>query len=239
MPESIRRHQEAMYVAFAGPPHEVSEEFADNFIADYSLDDNVIGLEILWPDTYRSGSEQHLLAFGIFGVALAGLSWRYDAQIAATEGDVVSALHKTIKWMIGQSGLDLLACRETPENTDTAVPRPDLTITDGAGHPLLCAVVKRVPFARKAVQHCTDVLRNDTLESFRGAIGVCVFIDETGHGHRNPPVEPGCWIDWPKATLSGGDHVWAHISVIPPVGSVYPWLPKGFLPARFNPQSVV
>lgn len=234
MPAAITRYPEAMYVPFAGPPYEVGEEFADNFVADYSPDDRVIGLEILWPDSYRAGSEPALLAFGIFGAALAGLGWRYAADVLVAEADAASILRQRIDGLLAQSGLNLRVSDAVPVNvTDDRQVWLDLAILGAGGAPLLCAEVKRHPFDPVKVQEHADLLGKKALPAFPGAIGVCVFIDETGkRRHRTPPVAPGRWVDWPEAKLPGGGHVWAHIAIIPPHDRNYPWLPKGFLPTR-------
>ena len=66
----IRRHPEAMYVRFADLPYEVSLEVASNFVVDFSPDNDVVGLEILWPDTDRAGSEPRLA--GLWDVCVRG-----------------------------------------------------------------------------------------------------------------------------------------------------------------------
>lgn len=234
MPAAITRYPEAMYVPFAGPPYEVSDEFADNFVADSGPDGRVIGLEILWPDSYRAGSEPALLAFGIFGAALAGISWRYASDVLAVDNPVAAILRQRIGELIAQSRLDLSISGAIPVGaSDNGKMLLDFAVLGSDGTSLLCAAVKRRPFDRETVQHYTDWLRKRALPAFHGAIGVCVFIDETGESrHRTLPVAPGRWIDWPKAKLPGGGHVWAHIAVIPPHDRVYPWLPDGFLPSR-------
>ncbi len=228
MPAAIRRHPEAMSLRFADLPYEVSEEFADNFVADFSPDDQVIGLEIVWSDSYRKGSEPALLAFGLFGAALAGLGWRY----CKTESGVIATLHQQIFGMIEATGLGWHVSAEAPVGLKEAPPRLDLAIADGAGNLLLCAEVKQGKFRQDEVQEYAKFLRETVIPAHPGTIGVCVLIDDTGQGHRNPPVPPGRWIDWPEAKLPNGGHVWAHIAIIPPTGCVYPWLPEGFLPSR-------
>ena len=234
MPAAITRYPEAMYVPFAGPPYEVSDEFADNFVADSSPDGRVIGLEILWPDSYRAGSEPALLAFGIFGAALAGISWRYASDVLAVDNPVAAILRQRIGELIAQSRLDLSISGAIPVGaSDNGKMLLDFAVLGSDGTSLLCAAVKRRPFDRETVQQYANWLRKRALPAFHGAIGVCVFIDETGESrHRTLPVPPGRWIDWPKAKLPGGGHVWAHIAVIPPHDRVYPWLPDGFLPSR-------
>ena len=234
MSASIRRHEEAMYVPLAGPPYEVSGEFADNFVADYRPDGNVMGLEILWPDSYRAGSEPSLLAFGIFGAALDGLGWRYNADVNDSDGDVVVSLRKKLETLLNQSSLDLRLSNETPHCHHNGCGKLDLAILDPTGKLLLCADIKRGDFQPEKVAAPIRLLQKTVIPAYPGAVGVCVFVDETGRGHRSPPVEPGRWIDWPEAKLPGRGHVWTHIAVIPPVDCEYPWLPKSFLPSRYE-----
>lgn len=233
MSASIKRCPELMYLRFADLPFGTAEEFADNFVADFSADDRVIGLEIDWPDSYRSGSEPQLLAFGVFGAALSEIGWRYNADVVNSEARVVSILHRHVERLIGQGGLDFRVEQGMLCDVHNDKAQLDLAICDAGGNALLCAEVKRHPFDPVKVQDRADLLRKKALPAFPGAIGVCVFIDETGkRRHRTPPVAPGRWIDWPEAKLPGGGHVWAHIAVIPPHDRSYPWLRKGFLGTR-------
>lgn len=47
MSAAINRHPEAMYLHFADLDYEVSLEFADNFVVDFSPYNDISGLEIL------------------------------------------------------------------------------------------------------------------------------------------------------------------------------------------------
>ena len=233
MSANIKRCPELMYLRFADLPHGTAEEFADNFVADFSADDRVIGLEIDWSDSYRSGSEPELLAFGVFGAALSEIGWRYNADVLGRESRVLPILRRHLERLIKQGRLDFRVEQEVPLSFHSVRTRLDLAICDAGGNVLLCAEVKRHPFDPVKVQEHADLLCQKALPAFPGAIGVCVFIDETGkRRHRTPPVAPGRWVDWPAAKLPGGGHVWAHIAIIPPHDRSYPWLPKGFLPTR-------
>lgn len=222
----IQWDDEGTWLTLADLPYEASEEVASGFIVDASPDRRVIGLEILWSEAERAGcSAEPVLAFGIFCAALAGLSWQYDVYTANPEQDAVSDIHQRLAWMIDKTDLDMQVSRDTPVSADNGALRLDLAILDGTGNPLICAEIQRGKFQRDIVQCYTDLLRDTTIPSYPGAIGIGVFIDETGLGWANPPVEPGIWADWYDAVIPGGE-VWAHLTIIPPSGCSYPWLPK-------------
>ena len=231
MPARITRDDEGINLYFTdyGNRYEVSEEIAYDFIVDYDRDDYVIGLEILWNESKRAGmAEGPVLAFGILGAALAELSWRYQADIADTGRAVEDALCQRLEKIVAALGLGFRVYRGQPDALF------DLAILD-AGDNLLVAVDLKMGIFRqdKAQQHI-KILKETVVPTHPGAIGVCVFIDLARQGRPCPPVKPGRWVDWSQGKLSGGGRVWAHIAIIPPAGCEYPWLPKGFLPSRYE-----
>ncbi len=217
----ISREPEAMMLYFADLPPEGSLEIADNFVVDFSPDDDITGLEILWDDAYRAGSEPELLAFGIFGSALVSLAYHYAKHAGQKPRDVVR-----------NKAADYIAATDLPLHVTASEPA-GLTIVDASGNPLLCADIRYGP--RGIIQPDMapqlsagiDRLSQSTPHS-PGAVGVAVFIDETGALRRQPPVAPGVWLDWPGARLLGGPSR-AHVAIIPPHQRKYPWLPKDFL----------
>ncbi len=223
---AISRDDEGMYLHLADLQYEASEEVASGFIVDASPDHRVTGLEILWSESERAGcSEEPALAFGLFCAALAGLSWQYDTYSNDPEWDAVADICQRLEWMINVTGLDLRVSRETPVAADNGALLLDMAILDGAGSPLICAEIKRGKFQREIVQRYTNLLRDTAIPLYPGAIGIGVFIDETGQGNRNHPVEPGAWVDWYDAVVPVGK-VWAHNTIIPPSGCNYSWLPR-------------
>ena len=222
----VRWDDEGAWLKLAGLPYEASEEIASGFIVDASPDHRVTGLEILWSEAERAGcSEEPVLAFGLFCAALAGLSWQYNAYLCNPEWDPVAGIYRRLEWMIDATSLDLRVSRETPVAARNGAHPLDLAILDDSNHPLICAEIKRGEFQRDVVQRYTDLLRDITIPSYPGAIGVGVFIDETGQGNCNPPVDPGVWTDWYETIVPNGK-VWAHNTIIPPSGCNYSWLPK-------------
>ena len=236
MPIAISRHPEAMYARFTDLPYEASLEIADNFVVDFSPDNDITGLEILWDDKYRAGSEPVLLAFGIFSAAVVWVGYHY-AKHPGTES----------RWAVLRKVKQFVQATELPLQI-VATGSTGLTVTDAAGRALLCADVQYHPRrilksanAPKSKELSTttasplaeirstiDHFHQATLPANSDAVGVTVFIDETGDLRHLEPVVPGRWITWPEMT----NHVWAHIAVIPPVGCAYPWLPDGFIPTR-------
>ena len=209
--------------------YEVSGEFAYDFIVDYDCDDNALGLEILLNESRRAGmDEEPLLAFGIFGTALAGLRWRYQADVVDTERPIIDVLRRRLDEMIAALNLGFRVSSEQP-----GAPF-DLAILDVSGNLLIAVDLRVGKFHQDRAQQYIKTLNETVLSAHTGAIGICVFIDLTGQSHRKPPVKPGRWIDWPEANLPGGGHIWAHIAIIPPVDREYPWLPKTFLPSRYE-----
>ncbi len=222
----VRWDDEGAWVRLADLPYEASEEIASGFIVDGSPDKRVTGLEILWPATERAEtSEQPVLAFGLFCAALAGLSWNYNDYLRNQQLYPAAGIYRRLTWMIDAAGLDMLASRETPIAACHETRRLDLAILDSSGRPLVCAEIKRGEFERPGVQQYTDLLTKTTVPSYPGAIGIGVFIDETGRGYQNEPVVPGVWTDWPDTEFPAGK-VWAHNTIIPPTGCNYSWLPK-------------
>ena len=231
MPGRITRDDEGINLYFTdyANRYEVSGEFAYDFIVDYDRADNAIGLEILWNESNRAGmDEEPLLAFGIFGTALAGLSWRYEVEIADGGRAIDDALSQRLEEIIATLGLGLRVSRGQPDALF------DLAILNAANNLLIAVDLKTGNFRQDRVQQYIRTLEETVIPAHPGAIGICAFIDLTGQRRHNPPVKPGCWIDWPKAKLPGGGHVWAHIAIIPPVDREYPWLPKAFLPSRYE-----
>lgn len=230
MPARITRDDEGINLYFADyADYETSGDFAYDFIVDYDHDDNAIGLEILWNERERAGmAEEPLLAFGIFGTALAGLRWRYQADVVDTGLSMTDVLRQRLEEMITALGLNL---RVSVGQLDALL---DLAIRDVAGNLLIAVDLKLGKFRQDRAQRYIEKLKETVILAHPGAIGICVFIDLTGQSQRIPPVKPGRWIDWPEAKLPGGGHVWAHIAVIPPADCEYPWLPKSFLPSRYE-----
>ena len=233
MPARITRDDEGINLYFADyTDYQTSGEFAYDFIADYDRDDNAIGLEILWNERERAGvTEGPLLAFGIFGTALAGLHWRYQADIVDTGRSITDALRRRLEDLITALGLDLQVSYGQPGQ------RFDLAVQDVDGNLLIVVDLKVGKFRQDEAQRYINLLTEVVMPANSGAIGVCVYIDLTGQSHRYPPVKPGRWIDWPEAKLPGKGHVWAHIAIIPPAECEYPWLPKSFLPSRYATEA--
>ena len=233
MPARITRDDEGINLYFADyADYETSGEFAYDFIADYDRDDNAIGLEILWNERERAGmAEEPLLAFGIFGTALAGLRWRYRSDVADSGLSMIDVLRRRMEGMINALSLDLQVSLGRPGESF------DLAIRDVGGEPLVAVNFKTGKFHQDRVQHDIKTIREAVIPANSGAIGICVFVDLTGEGHRYPPVKPGRWIDWPEAKLPDNGHVWAHIAIIPPMDCEYPWLPESFLPSRYEVES--
>ena len=232
----VRWDGEGAWLKLADLPYKASEEIADGFIVDASADDRVIGLEILWHESERAGcSLEPALAFGLFCSALAGLSWQYNAYLSNSERRPEVGIYNRLKWMIDATGIDFTVSRDTPTAADSESNLLDLAVLDNAGGPLICAEIKRGEFQRNIVQRYTDLLSETTLPSYPNAIGIGVFIDETGRGYHNRPVEPGVWTDWHNTAVPGGK-VWAHNTIIPPSGCNYPWLPKELIDPMFKAQ---
>ncbi len=230
MPARITRDDEGINLYFADyADYETSGEFAYDFIADYDRDDNVIGLEILWDERERAGmAEEPLLAFGIFGTALAGLRWRYQADVVDTGLSVIDVLRRRVEGMINALGLNLRVSYGQPGHFF------DLAVLDVGGNLLLAVDLKTGKFHQDRAKQYIRTLKDAVIPANSGAIGICVVIDLTGESQRYPPVKPGRWIDWPEAKLPDDSHIWAHIAIIPPVDCEYPWLPKSFLPSRYE-----
>ena len=236
MPAAIRRHPEAMSLRFSDSPYEVSEEFADNFVVDFSSDDQVIGLEIVWSDSYRKGSEPALLAFALFGSALVWLGYHYAGHSGP---EMCWAVLRKIKQFVSATDSRL----RVANNSSTG-----LTVTDEDGKLLLCADLQYYPqrFLKSAnapksirnpalptaqmeeIRSAINRLKQTVLPANPGAVGVAVAIDELSNLRYRQPINPGRWITWPESPRN----IWAHIAIIPPTGCVYPWLPEGFLPSR-------
>ena len=240
MSATVKRNDVGMYLRFAKSPIPSSLEFSHRFIVDFSPDDDVIGLEFLYPDDWHIGCEPEMLAFGVFGSALLWLGYNYAEH--GGEKMLRATLHKA-KQFIDATDLELQA---------VARGKTGLTIADADGKPLLCADLQYQPRrllkttsapesasgidllhaqmaeTRSVIKH----LSQSVLPDYPGAVGVAVAFDQIGALYRQPAVAPGLWIDWPEARLSNGSQLWAHIAVIPPHDRVYPWLPDGFLPSR-------
>ena len=233
MPARITRDDEGINLYFADyTDYETSGDFAYDFIVDYDRDDNAIGLEILWNELERAGmAEEPLLAFGIFGTALAGLRWRYQAEVVDTGLSIIDVLCRRLQGMITALGLDL---QVTLGQLDSPF---DLAIMDVGGSILIATDLKIGKFHPDRAQQYIRTLEETVIPAHSGAIGISVFIDLTGQSHPNSPVKPGRWIDWPEAKLPNGGHIWAHIAIIPPVDCQYPWLPKSFLPSRYEVEA--
>ena len=224
----IRWDDEGAWLKLADLPYEASEEVADGFIVDASPDRRVTGLEILWPAAERSGyAKEPALAFGLFCAALAGLSWQYNDYLRSPVEmrNPLAGIYSQLKGMIDAIGVEIQVSLETLIPAHSRANLLDLAILDSNGNPLICAAIKRGKFQRGTVQRYTELLKDITASDYPNAIGIGVFIDETGHGNRSLPVEPGVWTDWFEITIHGGT-VWAHNTIIPPTGCRYPWLPK-------------
>ena len=231
----IRRHPEAMYVPFADLPYQVSLEVASNFVVDFSPDDDIIGLEILWEDTYRDGSEPALLAFGLFASAVV---WRDYHHKEHNGPNMRWAVLRKIKHFISAADLPMQAGL----SGQTA-----LTIKGEAGKALLCADLqyypKRVlksahtkepkspPKPVGKIRSAIDNLSEVTLPNNPDAVGVALFVDAFSAVPHGESVSPGKWITWPESAK----YVRTHIAVIPPNGCAYPWLPDGFKSMRTQP----
>ena len=215
---------------------EVSLEIADNFIVDFSADDDIAGLEILWDDADRAGSEPALLAFGIFSAAVVWLGYHYVEHAGAKA-----------RWAVLRKTKDFIAATDLRLQVTASGPA-NLIIADGNGKPLLCADFRYYPRhilkpgrAPKTGEQPTplatqldemrsaiDGLSRIILPYNPGAVGVAVFIDAIGNLRYHQPIDPGCWITWPEM----GVPIWAHLAIIPPNDRTYPWLPKSFLPTH-------
>ena len=223
----ISRHPEAMMLRFADRRPKVSLEIADNFIVDFSADNDITGLEILWDDADRAGSESALLAFGTFSAAVVWLGYHYEEHERPKMCD--AALRKA-KDFIAATGSQLRVTANGPNG---------LTIADADGRLLLGAdfqyhprhaIIRgyRVPAAQmKEIRSAIDRLSQNVLPANRGAIGIAVAVDEFSLLRRQQPIEPGRWNAWPKSRS-------AHLAIIPPRDCYYPWLPKHFLDFRIR-----
>ena len=234
-PEQICRTDQGMYLRFAEHPYETSWEFASGFIVDYSPDAEIIGLEILLSEQKQTDLvEAPLLAFGVFGAALFWFRYHHRDAAGKFGGRHASAVSSQIRQLIGKAALNL----KTVNDLGTR-----LAIHDDSRKCLLVADFKRVrtkpPWpgmsqfgaikrGSKSIAASIDLVRRDAADSNSDAIGIAVLIDETGQARRNPRVPPGRWTDWPGAGLYG-NHIRAHIAIIPPQNSAYPWLPRHFL----------
>jgi hypothetical protein len=242
----VSRHDEAMYVRFADFPYGMSLEIADNFVVDLSPAHDIIGLEILWDETDRADSEFPMLAFGILAAAMFWSRHHYneifrcEEVIKDSQQHIAPAVRIQTQKFIDAAGLPMRVVSER---------RADLNILDYDGKALLCADF-RYPWRRLARRTAsgdhgwTPAIVNDLihaslykmqtqlLPTLPGAVGLSVFIDETGELHRDVTEGLGSWIEWPEATPNNGGNVWAHIAIIPPADHEYPWLPKTFLPTR-------
>ena len=232
-PPEIRRHPEAMYVRFADLPHEVSLEVADNFVVDFSPDNDIVGLEILWDEAERAGSEPALLAFGMFASAVVWRGYHHHKQSGPK---IASAVIRKVKDFIASAGLQLSA--HFSGNTE-------LAIQDENGKLLLCADLRYYPqnITRPGnvkesrtprellnaevgkIRLAIDNLAQTTLRQNPGAIGVAVFVDEIGTLRYSEPVPPGKWVTWPESAKD----VSTHITIIPSANHSYSWLPDTFL----------
>ena len=228
LPE-IRRHPEAMYVRFADLPYEASWEVASNFVVDFSPDNDIIGLEILWEEADRADSEPALLAFGMFASAVV---WR-DYHHKEHNGPKMRwAVLRKVKEFISAAGLPM----QVSLSGQTA-----LTINGEGGKALLCADLqyyhkrvlspakpnkpKSTPKPVGKIRSAIDNLCKVTLPNNPDAVGVALFVDAFGAVPYGESVSPGKWITWPESAK----YVRTHIAVIPPNGRTYPWLPDGFI----------
>lgn len=218
--------EEGVSIKLADLPYQASEEIASGFIVDSAPDNRVIGLEILWPEAERAGcASEPVLAFGLFCAALAGVSWQYNDHLRGTRPNPVAGIHSRLAWMINAAGVKLNVQPGLPDSHYAGTNGSNLVILDVADNPLIVAVIKRGQYDRNAVRGYTDLLQKTIALTYPYAIGIGVFIDETGHGYRNEPVEPGVWTDWHTTAVLNGQ-VWVHNTIIPPSGCDYPWLPK-------------
>ena len=228
----ISRHQEAMYVRFADLPYEVSLEVASNFVVDFSPDDDIVGLEILWEDTDRDGSEPALLAFGMFASAIVWRGYHHKGYNG----------HK-MRWAVLRKVKEFISAADLPMQAGYSG-NSGLTIRDGYGKLLLHADLQFYPqhmLKSKNYQYhkSSAVLLDAEIEKIRsaignlaetilpdnpGAVGVAVFVDEIGLLSHCEPLAPGKWVTWPEAA----EYVRTHIAVIPPQDCTYPWLTDGF-----------
>ena len=229
LPE-IRRHPEAMYVRFADLPYEVSLEVASNFVVDFSPDNDIVGLEILWPDTDRASSEPALLAFGMFAAAVVWQGYHHKAHTGPN-----------IRWAVLRKVKKFIAAADLPMQAGYSG-NTRLTIRDEYGKSLLCAdlqyypkrMLKPVKLGKRPssprpvrkIRTAIDNLADVTLPDNPDAVGVAVFVNTFGVVPFGESVSPGKWIAWPEADNLAR----THIAVIPPYGCVYPWLPDGFIP---------
>ena len=228
LPE-IRRHPEAMYVRFADLPYEVSLEVASNFVVDFSPDNDIVGLEILWPDTYRTSSETALLAFGLFASAIVWRGYHHKGHAGPK-----------MPWSVLRKVKNFIAAADLPMQAGYRG-NTGLVIKDEGGKALLCADLqyypKRILKSAKRknrrsppkqigkIRSAIDNLAGGTLPNNPGAVGVAVFVDQIGLLTGREPVAPGKWITWPELA----EDVQTHIAVIPPHGCTYPWLPDDFI----------
>lgn len=216
-----------MMLRFADRRPEVSLEIADNFIVDFSADNDITGLEILWDDADRAGSESALLAFGTFSAVVVWLGYHYEEHKRPKMCD--AALWKA-KDFIAATGSQLRVTANGPNG---------LTIADAEGRLLLGADFQYHPrhaiigdYTDTAAQmeeigSAIDRLSQNVLPANRGAIGIAVAVDEFSLLRRQQPIKPGRWNEWPKSRS-------AHLAIIPPRDCSYPWLPKHFLNFRIR-----
>jgi len=230
MSAMLERNDVGMYLPFAASPIPASLEFADRFIVDFGPDDDIVGLEFLYPSDWRDDWESPLLAFGVFGSTLVWLGYHY----AAHSGPKMRwATLRKAKQLISAAGLRLRAAPDPPNG---------LTIAGDGGKLLLCADFQHQPrhFLKtcsadppaapmEEIRSAIKRLTQSVLPANPGAIGVTVTIDESGNLRCNSPIHPGRWLAWRGAALPGGGHASAHIAIISPQNCAYPWLPPHFL----------
>lgn len=223
----ISRHPEAMMLRFADRRPEVSLEIADNFIVDFSADNDITGLEILWDDADRAGAETAAQAFGVFSSALAWLGCHYDQWSGEKMG---GAVLRKAKRFTSAVDLQLRVTANGPNG---------LTIADAEGRLLLGADFQYHPrhaiigdytdpaAQMEEIRSAIDRLSQNVLPASCGAIGIAVAVDEFSSLRRQQPIKPGRWNEWPKSRA-------AHLAIIPPRDCSYPWLPKHFLNFRIR-----
>jgi len=223
-----------MYARFTNLPYGVSLEIADNFVLDLSPDKDIIGLEILWDEAYRSGSEAALLAFGIFSAAVVWLGYhRANSSEVAAHHAVLRKMERFFK------------ATELPLQIDTWK-STGMTVTDATGQLLLCADVQdcHQPILRPANERrrtalsetkmrqmetiCSGIDRlRQRLTDNSCSVGIAVSFVDDGVAilSYDETASPGHWVTWPEMTR----RAWAHIAIIPPADRAYPWLPKSFI----------
>ena len=219
--QAVSRYPELMMLQFSDLKYDSSLEIAGNFMVDFTLDNEVTGLEIDWDDKDREGCEPAIVAFGLVGTALYWLAYNYNEQAKNKPHEVIQ---RKVNDFIASIGL--------PLQVIVTGPRSELSIVDETGNLLLAVDILsgnspiRSVFERR-YSFGIDWLKVGKLQDAPDAIGIAVYIDNTGTLQQKPAIAPGGWMEWGPLA---GCPIWAHVAIIPPKDNKYSWLPTSFIP---------